>query len=404
MPRTDIGAVTLDWDLAGPESGPVALMLMGLGLPRQAWPPAWTQALHDAGFRTLRVDHRDAGGSTRIGHAPAPNLAAVALRRLLGRPQRLPYTLAEVAADHARLLERLGLGPVHAIGVSMGGMVAQRLALAAPGQVLSLTLLATSSGRLGLPTPRWRVLRHAARRPRGAAAGPEAHAAWLDQLFQILGSPAWPPLPGAVAAKAAEIGTLADPSGNAVRRQLAAILADADRWRELGRLELPVAILHGDADPMLPLAHAHDLARRIPQARLEIISGWGHDLPAELAGWVARRMADLARAARTEAWARFPERSAHATLMDFGAAHGRPTSDGKRGSMSKDDQIEMEGTVLETLPNTMFRVKLDNGHVVTAHISGRMRKNYIRILTGDRVKVELTPYDLTKGRISYRMK
>lgn len=74
------------------------------------------------------------------------------------------------------------------------------------------------------------------------------------------------------------------------------------------------------------------------------------------------------------------------------------------GPMSKDDVIEMEGTVLETLPNTMFRVKLENGHVVTAHISGRMRKNYIRILTGDKVKCEMTPYDLTKGRITYRMK
>jgi translation initiation factor IF-1 len=73
-------------------------------------------------------------------------------------------------------------------------------------------------------------------------------------------------------------------------------------------------------------------------------------------------------------------------------------------SMAKDDQIEMEGTVLDTLPNTMFRVQLENGHVVTAHISGRMRKNYIRILTGDKVKVEMTPYDLTKGRITYRMK
>ncbi len=72
--------------------------------------------------------------------------------------------------------------------------------------------------------------------------------------------------------------------------------------------------------------------------------------------------------------------------------------------MSKDDQLEMEGTVLETLPNTMFRVKLENGHVITAHISGRMRKNYIRILTGDKVKIEMTPYDLTKGRITYRMK
>lgn len=70
--------------------------------------------------------------------------------------------------------------------------------------------------------------------------------------------------------------------------------------------------------------------------------------------------------------------------------------------MAKEDSIEMEGTVVETLPNTMFRVELENGHVVTAHISGRMRKHYIRILTGDRVKVELTPYDLTKGRIVYR--
>lgn len=72
--------------------------------------------------------------------------------------------------------------------------------------------------------------------------------------------------------------------------------------------------------------------------------------------------------------------------------------------MAKEDYIEMEGTVVESLPNTTFRVELDNGHVVNAHISGRMRKNYIRILTGDRVTVQLTPYDLTKGRISYRNK
>jgi translation initiation factor IF-1 len=72
--------------------------------------------------------------------------------------------------------------------------------------------------------------------------------------------------------------------------------------------------------------------------------------------------------------------------------------------MAKEDQIEMEGTVTETLPNTMFRVELDNGHVVTAHISGKMRKHYIRILRGDKVTVELTPYDLTKGRITYRFK
>ena len=70
--------------------------------------------------------------------------------------------------------------------------------------------------------------------------------------------------------------------------------------------------------------------------------------------------------------------------------------------MAKEDQIEMEGTIIQTLPNTMFRVELDSGHIITAHISGKMRKNYIRILTGDRVTVEMTPYDLSKGRITYR--
>jgi len=82
-----------------------------------------------------------------------------------------------------------------------------------------------------------------------------------------------------------------------------------------------------------------------------------------------------------------------------------PTLKGTRfKSMAKEESIEMEGTVVETLPNTTFKVELENGHIVNAHISGRMRKNYIRILTGDQVTVQLTPYDLTKGRITYRSK
>jgi translation initiation factor IF-1 len=85
-----------------------------------------------------------------------------------------------------------------------------------------------------------------------------------------------------------------------------------------------------------------------------------------------------------------------------GKIRQNPPSSSRGKGMAKEDHIEMEGTVIETLPNTMFRVELDNGHVVTAHISGKMRKHYIRILTGDRVTVEMTPYDLTKGRITYR--
>ena len=79
---------------------------------------------------------------------------------------------------------------------------------------------------------------------------------------------------------------------------------------------------------------------------------------------------------------------------------GRESKEG----MPKKDAIEVEGTVAEPLPNAMFRVELDNGHKVLAHISGKMRMHYIRILPGDRVQVELTPYDLSRGRITYRYK
>ena len=73
-------------------------------------------------------------------------------------------------------------------------------------------------------------------------------------------------------------------------------------------------------------------------------------------------------------------------------------------TLAKEDVIEVEGTVVETLPNTNFKVKLENGHELLAHISGKLRMNYIKILPGDKVKLELSPYDLTKGRITWRAK
>ena len=79
------------------------------------------------------------------------------------------------------------------------------------------------------------------------------------------------------------------------------------------------------------------------------------------------------------------------------------TVENKRGRMSK-DVLEFEGKILESMPNAMFRVELDNGHEILAHISGKIRKNFIRILPGDKVKVEMTPYDLSRGRITYRLK
>ena len=94
------------------------------------------------------------------------------------------------------------------------------------------------------------------------------------------------------------------------------------------------------------------------------------------------------------------ERQAHECARETPPRRGMAWKDG----MSKDDGIEVEGTVLEPLPNAMFRVQLENGHKVLAHVSGKMRMHFIRILPGDKVKVALSPYDLTRGRITYRAK
>lgn len=97
-----------------------------------------------------------------------------------------------------------------------------------------------------------------------------------------------------------------------------------------------------------------------------------------------------------QAQIRLPSEFSH-RLVPYAQSRSSP-------SLSKQDLIEMEGTVVDSLPNAMFRVDLDNGFNVLAHISGKIRRNYIKILPGDRVKVELTPYDLSKGRITYRLR
>jgi translation initiation factor IF-1 len=102
-----------------------------------------------------------------------------------------------------------------------------------------------------------------------------------------------------------------------------------------------------------------------------------------------------------------PERGCFDILTVRVSAQAGPTLRARKGTwtpVAKKDAIEVEGTVIEPLPNTMFAVELENGHRVLAHISGKLRMNFIRILPGDRVRVELSPYDLTRGRITYRLK
>jgi pimeloyl-ACP methyl ester carboxylesterase len=292
MPQATLNGVTIDYEDAGAPGGEPLLLLMGLAMQRVAWPAAFVEGLVARGFRVVTVDNRDIGLSQRYDHAGVPSLAKVAAWRLVGARAALPYALADLADDAAALLGHLGIGSAHVAGISMGGMIAQHLAARHPGMVRSLTLLASSSGHLGLPPPRPRVLAVARSRPTGPHT-PEQAAEYTVRLFSVLGSPRYPTPREELYARGLA-AALRAPAGAGVLRQFAAILADGDRRPLLRAIRAPAQVLHGDADPMLPIAHGHDLARHLRGARFERIEGWGHDLPAPLWPVFAARIAALA--------------------------------------------------------------------------------------------------------------
>jgi pimeloyl-ACP methyl ester carboxylesterase len=183
------------------------------------------------------------------------------------------------ADDTAALLDALGLPSAHVCGASMGGMVAQHLAVRHPQRVRSLTLMMTTSGARRLPQPTLRV--RAALIARPARFDIDALVAHYVHLLHVIGSPGFPPDEGELRERL-EFSIRRSFRPRAVARQIAAIAADGDRSALLARVAAPTAILHGAADPLIPVAAAHDLAAKIAGASVEVIDGWGHDLPREL--------------------------------------------------------------------------------------------------------------------------
>lgn len=263
---------------AGASSRAVVLLIMGLGMQLVAWPPELVQALVDAGFRVIRMDNRDAGLSQTFDHLGTPNLLWAGLQHKLGLVPRAPYTLTDMAADALGVLDALGVARAHVVGASMGGMVAQRVAIAAPQRTLSLTSIMSSSGAKGLPQARREVVRALLRRP--ASRQPQAVVDHFVQLFQAIGSPAYPTPEPELRARILEgVQRSYHPAGTA--RQMLAILSDVTRAAQLARISSPTLVLHGRADPLVPFAHGEDTARRIADAQLVGIDGMGHDLPPE---------------------------------------------------------------------------------------------------------------------------
>ncbi len=272
--------ISIEVEDSGPggpgENRPVVLLIMGLGMQLVAWPPQLVQALVDAGYRVVRHDNRDVGLSQHLDALGKPNLIWEGIKYKLGLAPRAPYSLRDMAADSLGVLDALGLDKVHVVGVSMGGMIAQRLVLGAPPRVRSLTSIMSSSGARGLPQAQRRVTRALLARPANNSL--QAVGDHYVKLFKIIGSPAFPTPEGDMRERIQHgLERAFNPVGT--MRQMLAIVADSDRADALGRITAPTLVLHGKADPLVPYAHGEDTARRIPGARLVGIDGMGHDLP-----------------------------------------------------------------------------------------------------------------------------
>jgi pimeloyl-ACP methyl ester carboxylesterase len=257
-------------------SRPLVLLIMGLGMQLTAWPPYMVQALVDAGFRVLRLDNRDIGLSQHFDHLGKPNMAWAVVKYKLGLAIKPPYTLHDMAQDTLGLLDALGVTRAHVVGASMGGMIAQRLALLAPGRVISLHSIMSSSGARGLPAAQPHVLRAILQRPKDAS--PSGMVEHYARLFGLIGSPGFATDPALLRERiAASLARCNHPVGTL--RQMLAVAADTQRAAELTHIQTPTLVLHGKADPLVPYACGEDTARRIAGARLVGIEGMGHDLP-----------------------------------------------------------------------------------------------------------------------------
>jgi pimeloyl-ACP methyl ester carboxylesterase len=249
----DLGDVRLAYQSIGSPKDPTLLLIMGLGGQLIHWPDEVVQTLCQQGFRVIRYDNRDVGLSAWRVPTPGANLTYEVIRYRLGLPVSAPYSLTDMAWDALRLLDGLHVEQAHVLGASMGGMIAQHVADLAPQRVLSLTLVMTSSGAEGLPAPSDSLLKLLA-----ALGSPEVK----DDREQLLRQ------------AAQSYDRAFNPEG--VQRQMLAILAEPSRVDLLNRLNVPTLVIHGTADPLLPVMHGVHVAAHIHGAELKLIPGMAH--------------------------------------------------------------------------------------------------------------------------------
>jgi pimeloyl-ACP methyl ester carboxylesterase len=291
---TNVGPANIDiaYERIGDPDKPPVLLIMGVGAQLVAWPDGFCTALVERGLHVIRFDNRDVGRSSHLSHARAPDLPAV----LRGDLSSVSYTLSDMAADTIGLLDVLGIDSAHLVGASMGGAIAQTVAIEHPDRVRSLTSMMSTTGdmKVGQATP------ETLKAVFGGAPAVTRQDVIDRQVraFSVVGSPGFPTELEVVAASAARAYDRGyDPIG--VARQAIASVASGDRTELLRHLDLPALVIHGLDDVMCDVSGGRATAAAIPQSKLVLIKGLGHNLPPGLWSGITEHIADIVRIGET---------------------------------------------------------------------------------------------------------
>jgi pimeloyl-ACP methyl ester carboxylesterase len=272
MAQAHVNGITIEYEVHGAPDGDPLLLVMGLGGQLIAWPIEFVDALTALGFRVIRFDNRDIGLSTKID-APPPTKRQMILGVVAPRFAKSTYTLGDMADDAAALLEHLDVERAHVVGASMGGMIAQSIAINHPERVASLTSIMSNTGdrRHGKVSPK--LLR---KLPKLLSRGPDDAIRNAVAVSQLTAGAHFDRALAEQAATAAFERSY-DPAGAA--RQTMAIAASPDRTEALGSVTAPTLVIHGLADRLVRPSGGIATAKAVGDSRLVMYPDMGHDLP-----------------------------------------------------------------------------------------------------------------------------
>jgi pimeloyl-ACP methyl ester carboxylesterase len=275
----NVNGVDIAYQLHGNPLHPTLLLIHGLGTPLTGWPSVVIESFVAAGYQVLLLDNRDIGCSKKLDHFAIPNMPWVVLKLKLGLSIKAPYQLEDMMEDIVALLDALNLPEVHLVGASMGGMIAQLIAIHHPQRVKSLTSIMSTTGYKKLPAIEKGIRETLAQTP--TSKDYKDRMAYHIKKWQLIGSPDYP-------SSDAYLHQYVDSmlhrgiTAKGTMRQMLAIMAADNREHALSKLDIPSLVIHGDSDGLVNVAGGKATAEAIPKAKLKIYPGMGHDFPVEL--------------------------------------------------------------------------------------------------------------------------